>query len=152
LPKDEMSMKIEPKYEYIEPDYQAYLMIDILKDVVKKGTGRNARVKGIEIAGKTGTTNNYTDAWFCGFTPDTETLVWFGNDDYTTLGKSMTGGKVSAPAFKYFYENLLKIHPELTRHFKKPKEVKTFILPNGKKELFTPLSPPPKQTYGVPVF
>jgi penicillin-binding protein 1A len=152
LAKDNTTIKIEPKYEYIEPDYQAYLMIDILKDVVLKGTGRNAKVKGIEIAGKTGTTNNYTDAWFCGFTPDTETLVWFGNDNYTTLGKNMTGGRVSAPAFKYFYENLLKTHPELTRHFKKSKKVKTFTLPNGQKELFTPLSPPPKQNSYVPVF
>ncbi|WP_024788260.1 MULTISPECIES: transglycosylase domain-containing protein [unclassified Lebetimonas] len=152
LPKEGLIIKTEPKYEYIEPDYQAYLMIDILKDVVKHGTGRKARVKGIEIAGKTGTTNNFTDAWFCGFTPNTQTLIWFGNDDYSTLGDKMPGGRVSAPVFKEFYKKLLNLHPELIRHFKKPQKVKTFTLPNGKKELFTPLSPPPKQSSYVPVF
>jgi penicillin-binding protein 1A len=57
---------------------QAYLMIDVLKDVVKRGTGRNANVDGIEVAGKTGTTNKFRDGWWCGFTPDTTTIVWYG--------------------------------------------------------------------------
>ncbi len=152
IPKEDISINIEQRHEEIEPDFQAYLMIDILKDVVKKGTGRNARLKGIEVAGKTGTTNMDKDAWWCGFTPNSETIVWFGNDNWTPLGKWMTGGRVSAPAFKYFYNRLLQLHPELIRHFKKPPEVKTFTLPNGKKELFTPLSPPPKQNSYVPVF
>jgi len=154
LPKEDITITPEYKQEEIEPDYQAYLMIDILKDVVKKGTGRNARVKGIEIAGKTGTTNKFRDAWFDGFTPDSETLIWFGNDDSSSLGRSMSGGRVSAPAFRYFYENLLKIHPELKRNFTKPKEVKTYITSDGKKELYTPLSPPPNKetTKEAPIF
>ena len=152
IPQDEITILPKYKSEEIEPDYQAYLIIDILKDVVKKGTGRNAKVKGIEIAGKTGTTNNFIDAWFDGFTPDTQTLIWFGNDDSSSLGKGMSAGKVSAPAFRYFYEKLLKIHPELQRTFKKPKEVKTFITINGKKELFTPLSPPPNKPKEAPIF
>ncbi len=154
IPKENISITPEYKSEEIEPDYQAYLIINILQDVVKKGTGRNAKVKGIEIAGKTGTTNKDKDAWFDGFTPDSETLIWFGNDDSTSLGKRMTGGRVSAPAFKYFYERLLKIHPELQRTFKIPKEVKTYITTDGKKELFTPLSPPPtKETKDeAPIF
>ncbi len=155
IPQEDITIIPKYKSEEIEPDYQAYLIIDILKDVVKKGTGTNARVKGIEIAGKTGTTNNFIDAWFDGFTPDTQTLIWFGNDDSTSLGKKMPAGKVSAPAFKYFYERLLKIHPELKRVFKVPKEVKTYITPDGKKELFTPLSPPPSTestTNEAPIF
>ena len=126
-------------------------MIDILKDVVNKGTGRNARVKGIEIAGKTGTTNNFVDAWWCGFSPDIQTIVWFGNDDSSSLGESMSGGKVSAPAFRYFYKKLLALHPEMNRKFKIPPQVKTYIL-NGKEELFTPLSPPPPHEEYVPIF
>jgi len=154
IPKENITITPEYKQEQIEPDYQAYLMIDILKDVVKKGTGRNAKVKGIEIAGKTGTTNKFMDAWFDGFTPDSETLIWFGNDDSSSLGKSMSGGRVSAPAFRYFYEKLLKIHPELKREFTKPKEVKTYITADGKKELFTPLSPPPSKEINkeAPIF
>jgi len=152
IPKENIT--ITPNYPSIEiePDYQAYLMISILRDVVLKGTGRKANLKSIEIAGKTGTTNLNKDAWFCGFTPDNETIIWFGNDNYTSLGKWMTGGRVSAPAFKYFYKNLLKIHPELKRTFKIPKQVKVFILPNGKKELFTPISPPPSIQSNIPIF
>ena len=154
IPKENFQIEITPKYKNIEPPYQAYLITNILQDVVKKGTGRKAYVRGIQIAGKTGTTNKNKDAWFCGFTPDSETIIWFGNDNSTPLGKWMTGGRVSAPAFSYFYKNLLQIHPELKRYFYIPKEVKTYILPNGKKELFTPLSPPPKQKAinEVPIF
>jgi len=151
IPKENITITTEQQHEYIEPDYQAYLIVNILQDVVKKGTGRNARVKGIETAGKTGTTNDFRDAWFCGFTPNSETLVWFGNDDSSTLGKRMSGGRVSAPAFAYFYKNLLQIHPELIRKFKIPKGVKTYEI-NGHKELFTKQSPPPKQQTYVPVF
>ena len=154
IPKDNIKITVMPKYKKIEPPYQAYLITNILQDVVKKGTGRKAYIKGIQIAGKTGTTNKDKDAWWCGFTPNSETIIWFGNDNSTSLGKWMTGGRVSAPAFRYFYKRLLKIHPELKRYFYVPKEVKTYLLPNGKKELFTPLSPPPKQKSlnEVPIF
>jgi len=131
---------------------QTYLMISILRDVVKKGTGRNARMKEIEIAGKTGTTNNFRDGWWCGFSPDTTTIVWFGNDDNKPLGKRMSGGRISAPVFKYFYTRFLKLHPERKRHFTIPKGVKTFII-NNKKEFFTKTSPPPfVKKVLVPIF
>jgi penicillin-binding protein 1A len=130
---------------------QAYLMIDVLKDVVKKGTGRNARVIGVEVAGKTGTTNKFRDGWWCGFTPDTTTIVWYGNDDYKSMGKKMSGGRVSAPVFKHFYEKLLQIHPEIKRYFYVPKGVKYFNY-KGLKMPFTKLSPPPKEKVYVPVF
>jgi penicillin-binding protein 1A len=149
--KKGLDTKFLTKTDKLIPVEQAYLMIDVLKDVVKKGTGRNARVKGIEVAGKTGTTNKFRDAWWCGFTPDTTTIVWYGNDNYTTIGKKMSGGRVSAPVFKYFYERLLQIHPEIKRYFYVPKGVKYFNY-NGKKMPFTNLSPPPKEKVYVPVF
>jgi len=154
IPKENFQIDIKPQFKKIEPPYQAYLITNILEDVVKKGTGIYANVKGIQIAGKTGTTNKDKDGWWCGYTPDSETIIWFGNDNSTSLGKWMTGGRVSAPAFRYYYTKLLKIHPELKRYFYLPKEVKTYLLPNGEKELFTPLSPPPKQKAlnEVPVF
>ncbi len=154
IPRENISISFENKSQTIEPDYQAYLIISILKDVVKKGTGRNAKVNGIEVAGKTGTTNKFKDAWFAGFTPDTQTIIWFGNDNATPLGKKMSGGRVSAPVFSYFYTRLLKIHPELKRKFDIPKGVHTFII-NGHKELYTKISPPPPintQENLVPVF
>ena len=149
--KKGLNVTYQKKYDEIIPSYQAYLMIDILRDVVKRGTGRNARIKKIQTAGKTGTTNNFRDGWWCGFTPDTTTIVWFGNDDNTPLGDKMSGGRVSAPVFKYFYQRFLQIHPERKRNFYKPKEVKTFII-NGKKELFTQDSPPPTKKIYVPIF
>ena len=154
IPKENIT--IIPKYKKvkIEPASQAYLIINILQDVVKRGTGQFARVKGIQIAGKTGTTNKWRDAWFDGFTPSTETLIWFGNDNYTSLGRQMPGGIVSAPAFRYFYEHLIQIYPGLKRTFKIPKGVHTYIMPNGKKEIFTRMSLPPNRTITkeAPVF
>ena len=122
---------------------QAYLMTSILEDVIKRGTGKNARVKGIELAGKTGTTNNYVDAWFCGYSPTITTIVWYGRDRYKSIGKKMTGGRVAAPAFAYFYRNLLKLEPNLKRKFDVPKGVKVGYI-DGKKELYTDISPLPK--------
>jgi penicillin-binding protein 1A len=149
--KKGLFVKYNKKEDEIIPPYQAYLMIDILRDVVKRGTGKNARMKDIQVAGKTGTTNNFRDAWWCGFTPDTTTIVWYGNDDNTPLGKSMTGGRVSAPVFKYFYTQYLKLHPELKREFKIPKGIHYFDY-NDKKEIFTTISPPPQKKVYVPIY
>jgi len=122
---------------------QAYLMTDILKDVVKRGTGRNAQVKGIELAGKTGTTNKNVDAWFCGYSPTIETIVWFGRDNNRPIGKGATGGATAAPAFAYYYRELLKLYPDIKRTFDIPEGV--FIGEyQGRKELYTQISPLPK--------
>ena len=121
---------------------QAYLMTDVLKDVVKRGTGRNARVEGIELAGKTGTTNNNVDAWFCGYSPTIETIVWFGRDDNKRIGRGATGGALAAPAFAYYYKNLLKLYPETKRTFDIPQGVFRGTY-EGKSELYTQQSPLP---------
>jgi len=121
---------------------QAYLMTDILKDVIKRGTGRNARVKGIELAGKTGTTNKNVDAWFCGYSPTIETIVWFGRDDNKPIGRGATGGAIAAPAFAAYYEALLKLYPETKRTFDIPKGVFKGVY-EGKPELYTAISPLP---------
>ena len=121
---------------------QAYLMTDVLKDVVKRGTGRNARVEGIELAGKTGTTNNNVDAWFCGYSPTIETIVWFGRDDNKRIGRGATGGALAAPAFAYYYKNLLKLYPNTKRTFDIPQGVFRGTY-EGKSELYTQNSPLP---------
>jgi len=122
---------------------QAYLMTDILKDVVKRGTGRNARVEGIELAGKTGTTNNSIDAWFCGYSPTIEAIAWLGRDDNKPIGKrGATGGGLAAPAFSYYYKKLLELYPDTKRTFDIPQGV--FIGEyEGKKEIYTKNSPLP---------
>ncbi len=121
---------------------QAYLMTDILEDVIKRGTGRNAKVKGIELAGKTGTTNNNVDAWFCGYSPTIETIVWFGRDNNKPIGRGATGGSISAPAFAYYYKKLLKVYPDIKRTFDIPAGVFRGKY-NGKTELYTKQSPLP---------
>ncbi len=121
---------------------QAYLMTDILKDVVKRGTGKNARVEGIELAGKTGTTNNNIDAWFCGYSPTIEVISWVGRDDNKRIGKGATGGAIAAPAFAYYYKELLKLYPETKRTFDIPQGVFRGEY-EGKSELYTKNSPFP---------
>jgi penicillin-binding protein 1A len=70
-------------------------MIKMMNSVVENGTGRRARLDGIAAAGKTGTTNNYRDAWFMGYTGNFVCGVWFGNDDYQSTNR-MTGGSLPA--------------------------------------------------------
>jgi len=121
---------------------QAYLMTDILKDVVKRGTGRNARVKGIALAGKTGTTNKNVDAWFCGYSPSIEVISWIGRDNNKPIGKGATGGAMAAPAFAFYFKKLLKLYPETKRTFDIPKGVFKGEY-EGKIELYTKNSPLP---------
>jgi penicillin-binding protein 1A len=70
-------------------------MIKMMNSVVENGTARRARLDGIVAAGKTGTTNNYRDAWFMGYTGNFVCGVWFGNDDYSPTNR-MTGGALPA--------------------------------------------------------
>ena len=83
-----------------------YVLIDMMKGVIERGTGWNAKIDR-PVAGKTGTTNDFVDAWFIGFTPDLVTAVYIGNDDRKPLGNKMTGGVVAAPIWAKFMKNAL---------------------------------------------
>ncbi|MDY0124304.1 PBP1A family penicillin-binding protein [Sulfurimonas sp.] len=128
---------------FITEETQAYIMTTILQDVIKKGTGRRANVRGIELAGKTGTTNNNVDGWFAGYSPTIETIVWFGNDDNTPMHRRETGGKIAGPAFAMFYEEVLKLYPQIQRKFEMPDGVMKVNI-NGKEEFFSDISKPPR--------
>ncbi len=128
--------------DFTRPE-QAYLMTSILQDVIKRGTGKNAAVKGIELAGKTGTTNDGVDTWFCGYSPSVTTITWYGRDNNRPIGRHATGGSVAAPAFARFYKILLELNPDMPRQFKVPEGVYVGEV-DGHKELYTKISPLPK--------
>lgn len=136
-------VKYENKKEVLTTPQQAYIMVDIMKDVVRKGTGRKARARGIELAGKTGTTNKGVDAWFCGFSPEIQTVIWYGNDNNVPMAKGEQGGRTAAPAFGSYYRKVLKSHPETKRKFEEPEGMISTII-SGQKEYFTDVSKPPQ--------
>ncbi|GJD45433.1 Biosynthetic peptidoglycan transglycosylase [Methylobacterium cerastii] len=79
------------------------MMLDSLQAVVDGGTGKGARVSGQPVGGKTGTTQDYRDAWFIGMTPDMVVGVWVGNDDNSSMNR-VGGGDVPASIFRDFVQ------------------------------------------------
>jgi penicillin-binding protein 1A len=81
----------------------AWLMTNIMKDVVTRGTARRARALGRDdLAGKTGTTNDWRDAWFNGFNRQLVASVWTGFDGMGTLGRGEEGAAVAVPVWMHF--------------------------------------------------
>ena len=91
----------------------AYQMTSMLEGVVKNGTGRQMLRLGRPLAGKTGTTNDYKDAWFLGFSPDLVAGVYVGYDTPRTMGLE-TGAKAAGPIFRYFMGDVLKDKPKVS--------------------------------------
>ena len=83
------------------------MMLDLLQAVVEGGTGKAARITGVPVAGKTGTTQENRDAWFIGFTSDMAVGVWVGNDDNSPMN-GVTGGEIPARIWHDFVEQALK--------------------------------------------
>lgn len=85
----------------------AYMLVDMMKDVVTKGTGTAAQIPGITVAGKTGTNDDYTSAYFAGFTGYYTASLWIGHDMYSEkLASGSTGGTVAAPLWQAFMSKL----------------------------------------------
>ncbi|HUJ86522.1 MAG TPA: penicillin-binding protein 1A [Burkholderiales bacterium] len=92
----------------------AFLIDSMLQDVTRYGTAaRAARLGRDDIAGKTGTTNEFVDAWFCGFQPTLVGITWAGFDQPKTLGRNQTGASVALPIWMDFMEKALKGVPEM---------------------------------------
>lgn len=120
LTKDELQIlygKSIPKGHVISPQ-TAFLMVDMMKGVVDHGTGFKAKELKRPAAGKTGTTNDESDAWFIGYLPDLVAGVWMGYDNRKSIGPKMTGGVISAPIWLYYMEDYLKGKP--VKDFAKP--------------------------------
>jgi len=91
----------------------AYQMTSMMQDVVRRGTGTKAALPNRPVAGKTGTTNDFHDNWFVGYTPNLLAAVWIGFDTKQSLGKKETGGRNSAPIWHAFMEGALEGAPYL---------------------------------------
>ena len=97
--------KAKPKQRLAMSMDSAAIMTDMLEAVVREGTGRSARILPPPLAGKTGTTNDYRDALFIGYTPSIATGVWVGNDDASTLGPKETGARAALPIWITFMKS-----------------------------------------------
>lgn len=99
----------------------AYVMTNLMEGVVQSGTGQVAKALGRPAAGKTGTTNDLSDAWFIGFTPDLVTGTWVGFDQIKPLGKAETGGRAAAPIWLKFMQGAVAGTP--VKEFPVPEDV-----------------------------
>ncbi len=101
-----------PKVTDVLPPAVAQTMVAMLEDVVNFGTGVRAKELGRPSAGKTGTTNNFTDAWYIGFTPRITCGVWVGNDNPAiSLGDKETGARAALPIWLEFMQKALAGKP-----------------------------------------
>lgn len=101
---------VDNREQVLDP-MTAYQITSMMEGVVQRGTGTAAKVLNRPVAGKTGTTNDYKDAWFVGFTPELVVGVYVGYDQPRSMGSSVTGGTFAVPIFTEFMANALKGKP-----------------------------------------
>jgi penicillin-binding protein 1A len=115
----------KPKGRRVISPQTAFLATSMLEEVVNHGTGWRAKALGRPVAGKTGTTNEYRDAWFIGYTRELAAGVWVGFDDMRSLGKEETGSRAAAPVWVSFMKQAIK---EVTPFGEEPRP---FPVPDG---------------------
>jgi penicillin-binding protein 1A len=101
---------IDNRAQVLDP-MTAYQITSMMEGVVQRGTGTGAKSLGRPVAGKTGTSNDYKDAWFIGFTPELAVGVYVGFDRPRNMGRQATGGELAVPIFTEFMANALKGKP-----------------------------------------
>jgi len=112
--------EIMPERKQVIERETAFVMNYMMQGVVKYGTGQRASKLEAPIGGKTGTTDEFTNAWFIGFSPSVTVGVWVGLDSASeSLGESETGGRAACPIFVSFMEKFLEKYPE-PQQFRKP--------------------------------
>ncbi len=118
--------QIEDDYDQVMSEQTAYQVTTILEGVIKRGTGKKLRDLELNLAGKTGTTNENTDAWFIGFTSNLVIGVYVGMDNPKPLGKFETGSKAALPIFREFIEKSVKKSD--ARPFKVPEKMTLMVV------------------------
>ncbi len=109
-------------WQAISPQ-NAYQMDMLLRRVVQSGTGGQARIEGLNISGKTGTSNDSRDAWFVGFTPYLCTGVYVGYDHMDSLGRQEQGGRTAAPIFRAYREKADEAYRDAPQDFTMPEGI-----------------------------
>lgn len=112
--------EVSPEDQIISPQ-TAFLITYLMEGVVQYGTGWRAKTLGRPVAGKTGTTDQFMDAWFMGYTPEMITGVWVGFDEERSLGENETGARAASPIWVTFMSKILKDKPK--RDFSVPEGV-----------------------------
>jgi len=111
-----------PKPELILDPIAVSYLTDTLRGVVTNGTATEAQMNdGRPVAGKTGTTSDFRDAWFVGYAPQLSVAIWIGNDDYSPMANGVTGGVYVAPIWRKFMERALAGQP--IEQFPVPSEI-----------------------------
>ena len=129
--------KIEDNYEQVISPQTAYQITSILQGAVERGTGKKLKKLGLNLAGKTGTTNENSDAWFIGFTSNLVIGVYVGMDNPQPLGKFETGSKAALPIFGEFIKKAVR--KSNARPFKVPDDITLMVIDytTGEKAKFT---------------
>ena len=129
--------EIEDDYQQVLSPQTAYQLTSILQGAVERGTGKKLKKLGLNLAGKTGTTNENTDAWFVGFTSNLVIGVYVGMDNPKPLGRFETGSKAALPIFEEFVKKAIKKSD--ARPFKIPQDITLMVVdPNtGNKAKFS---------------
>jgi penicillin-binding protein 1A len=99
--------RVRPQIKAVISRESAAVVTDMLRSVIQEGTGEKAKVIQSPVAGKTGTTDEFKDALFIGFSPSITTGVWVGQDTYTTIGKGETGARAALPIWIEFMQRAL---------------------------------------------
>ncbi len=111
-----------PDRKHVIDKETAFIMNYLMQGVVQSGTGVKARNLPAPIGGKTGTTNDFTNAWFIGFSPSITVGVWVGYDEPRKLGEEETGSRTALPSFVSFMKKYLEKYPDI-QYFRKPSGV-----------------------------
>ncbi|MDC0518356.1 penicillin-binding protein 1A [Candidatus Pelagibacter sp.] len=128
---------IKDNYKRVISPQTAYQLTSILEGVIKRGTAKKLKKLNLNIAGKTGTTNDNTDAWFVGFTSNLVIGVYVGMDNPSPLGKYETGSKAALPIFEEFIKKAVKKSD--ARPFKVPADMTMMVIDpsSGERAKFT---------------
>lgn len=134
----------------------AWLMDSMMQDVVRRGTATRARsLNRADLAGKTGTTNDYLDAWFCGYNPDLVAVAWVGFSQPKNMGRGETGGAAALPIWVNYMRTALQAQPEKSQP--RPDGLINITAGDGSREDYIyeenrPVAPPPPEELPASLF